>query len=217
MDTKTRLFIALAAGRMICGICAMTGVLFIAWITEALGKTGISIWQIVGTIGMVVLTVLFANKAVLQYTATVPYKALMVNFVTFIADGLIILLLGDYCPWAVLISGVLSTMCDKAYLQSRKVLFNRVYHGDEITLIGNRLDIIALVAALGGSAVAIIIPATTTALGTIVIIAATLLTIANYYQIRYLLLLQGDDGDNFHDRIAKQRAALRERYLNGSE
>ena len=216
MDTKTKLFLSLAMGRAICGFCAMTGILFLTWLTENLGKTGLSLSEILGTIGMVILTVLFANKTVLQYTAKVPYKTLVVNSATFIVDGITILLLGDYCPYAVLVSGVLSTMCDKAYLQSRKILFNRVYHGDELTLIGNRLEVIAIVAALGGSAVAIVVPATTNILASAVIIAAVLLTIANYYQIKYLLILQDTD-DTFHERVAKQRAALREQYLNNGE
>jgi hypothetical protein len=218
MNTRAKLFLALAAGRTICGFCALAGILFLTWLTENLGKTGLSLSQILGTIGMVILTVLFANKTVLQYTAKVPYKTLVVNSTTFLVDGITILLLGDYCPYAVLVSGVLSTMCDKAYLQSRKVLFNRVYHGDELTLIGNRLDVIAIVAALGGSATAIVVPATTVILAAVVIIAAILLTVANYYQIKYLLLLQdSDDNNTFHERIAAQRAARRAALLNGSE
>ena len=211
MDTKTKLFLSLAMGRAICGFCAMTGILFLTWLTENLGKTGLSLSQILGTVGMVILTVLFANRMVLKYTATVPYKVLAVNSITFLVDGITILLLGDYCPYAVLVSGVLSTMCDKAYLQSRKTLFNRVYHGDELTLIGNRLEVIAIVAALGGSATAIVVPATTVILAAAVIIAATLLTIANYYQVKYLLMLSADD--TFRERIAKQRASKREQIL----
>lgn len=216
MNTKTKLFIALAAGRATCGFCTLTGILFLVWLAEALGKTGLSLSETAGTIGMAILMTVFTKEEVLKATAEIPYKILVVNSATFLLDALVILLLGDVWPYIVLISGVISVMCDKTYLQSRKVLFNRVYHGDELTLIGNRLDVINIAAALGGSTLAIVVPATTTNLALVIIIADVVLTISNYYQIKYLLVLQ-DDGDVFRARIAAQRTAYREKLLNGDE
>lgn len=216
MNTKTKLFLALAAGRATCGFCTLTGILFLTWLTGALGKTGLSLSEAAGTVGMAILMAVFTKEEVLKATAEIPYRILVVNSATFLLDALVILLLGDIWPYVVLVSGVISVMCDRTYLQSRKVLFNRVYHGDELTLISNRLDVINIAAALGGSTLAIVVPATTTNLALIIILADVVLTISNYYQIKYLLVLQ-DDGDAFHDRITKQRAALREQYLNGSE
>lgn len=218
MDTKTKLFIALAAGRGICGFCALTGILFLMWLTTHIGKTGMALFEILGTVGAVILSVLLANKTVLTWSASVPYRILVINTITFMVDALVILLLADEYPYMVLVTGVISTLCDKSYLQSRKVLINRVYHGDELSLIGNRLEVIVVVAGLAGSALAIEVPADTTIIAIIMMIAVALLTISNYYQIKYLLLLQdANTDDTFHERVAKQRAALREQYLNNGE
>ena len=37
-DIKSKLFISLAAGRFICGLLALTGILFLAWVVEVIGK-----------------------------------------------------------------------------------------------------------------------------------------------------------------------------------
>ena len=216
MDTKTKLFLSLAAGRAVCGFSALTGILFLMWLTSHIGKTGLSLFEILGTASAVILAMLFASKKVLSWSASVPYRILAINSTTFVVDALVILLLADEYPYMVLVTGVVSAMCDKGYLQSRKVLINRVYSGDELSLIGNRLEVIVVVAGLAGSALAIEVPADTTIIAIIMMIAVALLTIANYYQIKYLLLLQDTD-DAFHERVAKQRAALREQYLNNGE
>lgn len=216
MDTKTKLFLSLAAGRAVCGFSALTGILFLMWLTSHIGKTGLSLFEILGTASAVILAMLFASKKVLSWSASVPYRILAINSTTFVVDALVILLLADEYPYMVLVTGVVSAMCDKGYLQSRKVLINRVYSGDELSLIGNRLEVIVVVAGLAGSALAIEVPADTTIIAIIMMIAVALLTIANYYQIKYLLLLQDTDG-SFHERVAKQRAALREQYLNNGE
>lgn len=218
MDTKTKLFVALAAGRAVCGFCSLTGILFLMWLTTHIGKTGLSLFEILGTASAVILSMLFASKKVLAWSASVPYRILVINSTTFMVDALVILLLADEHPYTVLVTGVVSAMCDKAYLQSRKILINRVYHGDELSLIGNRLEMIAVVAGLAGSALAIEIPADTEVIAIIVMIAVSLLTISNYYQIKYLLLLQdANAADTFRERVAKQRAVLREQYLNNGE
>lgn len=187
---KSRLFLSLAAGRFICGLCAITGILFIAWIVQAIGQTGISIQSIVATAGAFCLGVLFTYKGVLDYSAQHPYWVLVINSTTFVVDGLVILLYGDAFPYAVIISGMISMLADKSYLQSRKVMVNRTYSGDELTILGNKLDIISIVAAMAGSGIAIVVPCTTTWIGGIVLGTVALLTVANYYQIKYLLLLQ---------------------------
>ena len=215
MDTKTKLFIALAVGRSVCGFCSLTGILFLMWLTTHIGKTGLSLFEILGTASAVILSMLFASKKVLSWSASVPYKILAINSTTFMVDALVILLVADEHPYTVLVTGVISAMCDKAYLQSRKILINRVYHGDELSLIGNRLEVIAVASGLAGSALAIEVPADTTVIAIIVMIAAALLTISNYYQIKYLLMLSADD--TFRERIAKHRSALREQYLNNGE
>ena len=190
MNNKTKLFLALAVGRAACGFCMLTGIIFLTWLTENLGKTGLSLSEMGNTVGVSILTVLFSSKVVLKYTATIPYKILVLNSSAFLIDAGAVYFLGDICPYVVLVSGVMSVMCDRTYIQSRKVLFNRVYHGDELTLIGNRLDVIGIIAALGGSSLAIVVPATTTALAVVMVIIAIILTISNYYQIKYLLMLQ---------------------------
>lgn len=189
-DIKQKLFIALAAGRFICGLCAVTGILFTAWIVEAIGKNGISVQNISVTAGMFILSILFTNKNVLNYSATHPYWVLAINSTTFIIDALVILLYGDAYPYIVIISGVISILTDKAYLQSRKVMTNRAYSGDELTLLGNKLDVICIVASIAGSGIAMVIPCTTTWIGGICLGVVILLAVANYYQIKYLLLLQ---------------------------
>lgn len=215
MELKDRLFLALAAGRFTCGFCVLTAILFTTWLAENLGKTGLSLSQTFTTVGMAILTVVFARKAILKYTATIPYKILIWNSATFFIDAAVVYFVADTYPYVVLVSGVVSVMCDKAYLQSRKVLFNRVYSGDELTLTGNRLEIINIVAALGGSAVAMVVPATTTNIAIIILVADAVLTIANYYQIKYLLLLGGDGAEEFHTRVTAQRAAYRQAILDG--
>ena len=189
-DIKSKLFVSLAAGRFICGLFIMTGILFLAWIVQAIGKDGISVQSILGTAGAFGLNILFCRKVVLNYSARHPYWVLCINSATFAVDGLVILLYGDAFPYAIVISGVISTLADKAYLHSRKVMQNRVYRGDELTVLGNKLDTVAIVAGLAGSGLAMVVPCTTGWIGGLVLVAVTLLTIANYYQIKYLLLLQ---------------------------
>lgn len=193
MDTKTKLFIALAAGRFICGLCTVTGILFTAWIVQAIGQAGISVQSIAATAGAFALGILFTNKSVLDYSAHHPYWVLAINSSTFIADGLVILLYGDEFPYSVIASGVISMLADKSYLQSRKVMVNRAYSGDELTILGNKLDIIAIVAAMAGSGIAMVVPCTTGWIGGLLLCAVALLTVANYYQIKYLLLLQPEE------------------------
>ena len=189
-DIKAKLFISLAAGRFICGLFAMTGILFLAWIVQEIGKDGISVQSILGTAGAFALNILFCKKIVLNYSAKHPYWVLVINSVTFIVDGLIILLFGDVCPYAVVVSGVISTLADKAYLHSRKVMQNRVFSGDELTVLGNKLETVAIIAGLAGSGLAMVVPCTTNWIGGLVLVAVALLTVANYYQIKYLMLLQ---------------------------
>ena len=189
-DIKSKLFISLAAGRFICGLLALTGILFLAWVVEVIGKDGLSVQNILATTGAFCLNILFCKKFVLDYSAKHPYWVLTINSATFLIDGLVILLCGDACPYAIVISGVISALADKAYLQSRKVMQNRVFSGDELTVLGNKLDTVAIVAGLAGSGLAMVVPCTTNWIGGILLLAVTLLTIANYYQIKYLLLLQ---------------------------
>ena len=189
-DIKAKLFISLAAGRFICGLFAMTGILFLAWIVQEIGKDGISVQSILGTAGAFALNILFCKKIVLNYSARHPYWVLTINSVTFIVDGLIILLFGDVCPYAVVVSGVISTLADKAYLHSRKVMQNRVFSGDELTVLGNKLETVAIIAGLAGSGLAMVVPCTTNWIGGLVLVAVALLTVANYYQIEYLMMLQ---------------------------
>lgn len=189
-DIKAKLFISLAAGRFICGLLALTGILFLAWVVEVIGKDGLSVQNILATAGAFALNILFCKKFVLNYSAKHPYWVLAINSATFVIDGLVILLCGDVCPYAIVISGVISTLADKAYLQSRKVMQNRVFSGDELTVLGNKLDMVAIVAGLAGSGLAMVVPCTTGWIGGIVLVAVSLLTVANYYQIKYLMLLQ---------------------------
>ena len=189
-EIKSKLFVSLAAGRFICGLFTMTGILFLAWIVQEIGKDGLSVQSILGTAGAFALNILFCKKVVLNYSARHPYWVLVINSTTFIADGLMILLFGDVCPYAIVISGVISTLADKAYLHSRKVMQNRVFSGDELTVLGNKLETVAIVAGLAGSGLAMVVPCTTNWIGGLVLVAVTLLTVANYYQIKYLMLLQ---------------------------
>ena len=189
-DIKSKLFVSLAAGRFICGLLALAGILFLAWIVQEIGKDGLSVQSILATAGAFALNILFCKQYVLDYSAKHPYWVLTINSATFLIDGLVILLCGDACPYAIVISGVVSTLADKAYLQSRKVMQNRVFSGDELTVLGNKLDTVAIVAGLAGSGLAMVVPCTTNWIGGILLLAVTLLTIANYYQIKYLLLLQ---------------------------
>ena len=189
-DIKSKLFISLAAGRFICGLFAMAGILFLAWIVQEIGKDGLSVQSILGTAGAFALNILFCKKVVLNYSARHPYWVLVINSTTFIVDGLMILLFGDVCPYAIVISGVISTLADKAYLHSRKVMQNRVFSGDELTVLGNKLDTVAIVAGLAGSGLAMVVPCTTNWIGGLVLAAVVLLIVANYYQIKYLMMLQ---------------------------
>ena len=115
---------------------------------------------------------------------------LVINSITFTVDGLVILIYGDAFPYAVVISGVISTLADEAYLHSRKVMQNRVYSGDELTVLSNKLDTVGIVAGLAGSGLAMVVPCTTGWIGGLVLVAVALLTVANYYQIKYLMMLQ---------------------------
>lgn len=189
-DIKSRLFLSLAAGRFICGLCAVTGILFTTWIVQAIGQTGISVQSIAATAGAFALGVLFTHKGVLDYSAQHPYWVLVINSTTFVVDGLVILLYGDAFPYAVIISGIISMLADKSYLQSRKVMINRTYSGDELTILGSKLDIVNIVAAMAGSGIAMVVPCTTTWIGGLLLGAMVLLTVANYYQIKYLIMLQ---------------------------
>lgn len=189
-DIKSKLFLSLAAGRFICGLCAVTAILFTAWIVQAIGQTGISVQSIAATAGAFALGVLFTHKGVLDYSAKHPYWVLVINSTTFVVDGLVILLYGDVYPYAVIISGVVSMLADKSYLQSRKVMVNRAYSGDELTILGSKLDIVNIVAAMAGSGIAMVVPCTTTWIGGLLLCAVVLLTVANYYQIKYLVMLQ---------------------------
>lgn len=189
-DTKSKLFLSLAAGRFICGLCAITGILFTAWIVQAIGQTGISVQSIAATAGAFALGVLFTNKGVLNYSAQHPYWVLVINSTTLVVDGLVILLYGDTYPYTVIISGVISMLADKSYVQSRKVMVNRTYSGDELTILSNKLDIVGIVAAMAGSGIAIVVPCTTAWIGGLLLGVVVLLTIANYYQIKYLIQLQ---------------------------
>lgn len=189
-DIKAKLFISLAAGRFVCGLLATAGILFLAWIVQATGKDGISVQSILATTGAFALNILFCKKVVLNYSARHPYWVLVINSTTFVVDGLVILLFGDVCPYAVVVSGVISTLADKAYLHSRKVMQNRVYSGDELTVLGNKLETVGIVSGLAGSGLAMVVPCTTGWIGGLVLAAVALLTVANYYQIKYLMLLQ---------------------------
>ena len=189
-NIKSKLFVSLAAGRFICGLLALTGILFLTWVVEVIGKDGLSVQNILTTAGAFALNILFCRQVVLDYSARHPYWVLTINSATFLIDGLVILLCGDACPYAIIVSGVISVLADKAYLQSRKVMQNRVFSGDELTVLGNKLETVAIVAGLAGAGIAMVVPCTTGWIGGLVLVAVTLLTIANYYQIKYLLLLQ---------------------------
>ena len=94
-DIKSKLFISLAAGRFICGLLALTGILFLAWVVEVIGKDGLSVQNILATTGAFCLNILFCKKFVLNYSAKHPYWVLAINSVTFVVDGLVILLCGN--------------------------------------------------------------------------------------------------------------------------
>ena len=189
-DIKAKLFLALAAGRFICGLFALTGILFLAWIVEVIGKDGLSVQNILVTTGAFCLNILFCRQIVLDYSAKHPYRVLTINSDTLAIDGLVILLCGDACPYAIVVSGVISILADKAYLQSRKVMQNRVFSGDELTVLSNKLDTVGIIAGLAGSGLAMVVPCTTGWIGGLVLVAVALLTVANYYQIKYLMMLQ---------------------------
>lgn len=189
-DIKAKLFLAFAAGRFICGLSALTGILFLAWVVEVIGKDGLSVQNILVTTGAFCLNILFCRQIVLDYSAKHPYRVLTINSAAFVIDGLVILLCGDACPYAIVVSGVISILADKAYLQSRKVMQNRVFSGDELTVLSNKLDTVGIVAGLAGSGLAMVVPCTTGWIGGILLVAVALLTVANYYQIKYLMMLQ---------------------------
>lgn len=189
-DNKSKLFLSLAAGRFICGLCAVTAILFTAWIVQAIGQTGISVQSIAATAGAFALGVLFTHKGVLDYSAKHPYWVLVINSTTFVVDGMVILLYGDAYPYAVIVSGIISMLADKSYVQSRKVMVNRTYSGDELTILSNKLDIVGIIAAMAGSGIAIVVPCTTAWIGGLLLGVVVLLTVANYYQIKYLIRLQ---------------------------
>ena len=86
-EIKSKLFVSLAAGRFICGLFTMTGILFLAWIVQASGKDGISVQPILCTAGAFGLNILFCRKVVLNYSARHPYWVLVINSVPFAVDG----------------------------------------------------------------------------------------------------------------------------------
>lgn len=194
-EIKSKLFLSLAAGRFICGLCAVTGILFTAWIVQRIGQTGISVQSIMATAGAFALGVLFTNRSVLDYSAKHPYWMLIINSATFVVDGVVILVYGDAFPYIVIVSGIISMLADKSYLQIRKTMTNRTYSGDELTILNNKLEVVAIVAAMAGSGIAMVVPCTTTWIGTLLLCAVACLVVANYYQIKYLLLLQPKEGD----------------------
>lgn len=194
-EIKSKLFLSLAAGRFICGLCAVTGILFTAWIVQRIGQTGVAVQSIMATAGAFALGVLFTSKSVLDYSAKHPYWMLVINSTTFVVDGLVILLYGDAFPYVVIVSGIISMLADKSYLQIRKTMTNRTYSGDELTILNNKLEVVAIVAAMAGSGLAMAVPCTTTWIGVLLLCAVSLLVVANYYQIKYLLLLQPKEGD----------------------
>ena len=120
---------------------------------------------------------------------------LIINSATFVVDGVVILVYGDAFPYIVIVSGIISMLADKSYLQIRKTMTNRTYSGDELTILNNKLEVVAIVAAMAGSGIAMVVPCTTTWIGTLLLCAVAFLVVANYYQIKYLLLLQPKEGD----------------------
>lgn len=87
LDVETKLFIALAIGRTICGLCAVSAVLFTVWLVQTIGQSGVSINKIAATAWLVIITTIFAHKAILDYSADHPYWVLIINTIMLVIDG----------------------------------------------------------------------------------------------------------------------------------
>ena len=187
------LFLYMAAGRILgAGTGALNGILFINWLVLALGQTGTSARYIAVLIGGFCVVTLFTQRAVIHMAARKPYCLLFLNSVAWILDVAVILLYGNQCPWIVVIFGAIGVMCDQSYIQSRKVLVNRAIHGDELSIFNNKLDMIGMVAAITGTAMAVLFAPTLVNIAIITFIDIALLTPVNIGQIYCLVKMASE-------------------------
>ena len=191
-----KLFFALAAGRLVCGMAVMANILMLTWCVNTIGQDGMSFHTIIGTAGMFFLTAAFTKSLVIEYSAAHPYKLLIISSVVFALNAIMILLLGNILPYCVLIGCCVTVLTDKTYLFARKALFNRVYAGDKNTKLGAKLDLVNTVAGVAGGGIAILLPCNLEVISLIIFVSNIFITIANYYQIKLLLLLQPENKSN---------------------
>lgn len=182
------LFWYMAAGRVLgAGMGALESILFINWLVLALGQAGTSLRQSAVMIGGFCVVTLFTQKAVIFMAARKPYCLLFLNSVAWILDVFVILLYGNQYPWIVVIFGAIGVMCDQSYVQSRKVLLNRAMHGDELSLFSNKLDMIGMLSAIAGTAMAVLFAPTLVNIAICTLIDIALLTPVNVGQIYCLV------------------------------
>ena len=187
------LFLYMAAGRILgAGTGALNGILFINWLVLALGQTGTSARYIAVLIGGFCVVTLFTQRAVIHMAARKPYCLLFLNSAAWILDVAVILLYGNQYPWIVVIFGAIGVMCDQSYIQSRKVLVNRAIHGDELSIFNNKLDMIGMVAAIIGTAMAVLFAPTLVNIAIITFIDIALLTPVNIGQIYCLVKMASE-------------------------
>ena len=182
------LFWYMAAGRVLgAGMGALESILFINWLVLALGQAGTSLRQSAVMIGGFCVVTLFTQKAVIFMAARKPYCLLFLNSVAWILDVFVILLYGNQYPWIVVIFGAIGVMCDQSYVQSRKILLNRAMHGDELSLFSNKLDMIGMLSAIAGTAMAVLFAPTLVNIAICTLIDIALLTPVNVGQIYHLV------------------------------
>lgn len=182
------LFWYMAAGRVLgAGLGALDSILFINWLVLALGQAGTSARQSAVMIGGFLVVTLFTRKTVIFMAARKPYCLLFLNSVMWVLDAAVILLYGNQCPWIVVIFGAIGVMCDQCYVQSRKVLLNRAIHGDELSIFSNKLDMIGMLSAIAGTAMAVLFAPTLVNIAIITFITIALLTPVNVGQIYCLV------------------------------
>lgn len=185
-----KLFLALAAGRLFCGLAIMANILMLTWCVKHIGQDGMSFNSILATAGMFILTLAFTKNIVIRWSADHPYPILIVSSVVYFITAVMILLVGEILPYSVLIGCCISSLIDRAYVLARKALFNRVYYGDKNTKLGTTLDLVNAVAGCAGGGIAMLLPCNLAMIAGIIFVVNVFVTLSNYFQIKYLLMLQ---------------------------
>ena len=187
MNNHAKLFWLFAIQKFIVYMSnALNGVLGITWVVSAVGQEGVSIENTIGSVIGTIIVIAFASKTMIRVCGKHAWCICWVFLLGWIGDIIIMIIFKDY-PLVIIITMAVTAIIPMTFFNTREILVNRIYSGDELTCFRNKVGAWGMVATPCGASMGMYISAT---LDNIILLSAGTVLLTGWmyiYQTRLLL------------------------------